>query len=313
MKKITFLLFLFSACLLAQQPKSYTESINDLSGSINPDSGIEGIFVNSSNGNQGIIDVYSSLSDFTNAVADNCTDTALTSEDFAGGPGAITACGTTIDSDGGTGCYPAGELEEGFNVEASNSTEVISIPSGGIGNADPLVGANTFAEFTVINFDPEVYAVAMDVWNNSDPSTEVRVYGTGDVLIETIAGSFPVSQQTFFGVVADEPISKIELEGANGSGELFGNFLFGADCTLSIGDNQLSQVSIYPNPSSGILNIETPASVEVNSVAVYDVLGKKSNVSLVNGQVNISNLANGVYILSMDTNAGTLTQKIVKN
>ena len=99
-----------------------------------------------------------------------------------------------------------------------------------------------------------------------------------------------------------------------GSDPFDGVFEISGDCSaLGVNDNALSQVSIYPNPSSGILNIETPASVEVNSVAVYDVLGKKSNVSLVNGQVNISNLANGVYILSMDTNAGTLTQKIVKN
>ncbi|WP_339700362.1 T9SS type A sorting domain-containing protein [uncultured Marixanthomonas sp.] len=87
------------------------------------------------------------------------------------------------------------------------------------------------------------------------------------------------------------------------------------DCspTLSVNDSALSQVSVYPNPASDVLNIETPATVEVNSVAIYDVLGKRSNVSLVNGQVRVSDLANGVYILSLETNVGTLTQKIVKN
>lgn len=85
------------------------------------------------------------------------------------------------------------------------------------------------------------------------------------------------------------------------------------DVVLSAGENALSQVSIYPNPASDVINIQAPASVEVENVAIYDVLGKRSNVSLVNGQVNVSSLANGVYILSLETSAGTLTQKIVKN
>ena len=81
---------------------------------------------------------------------------------------------------------------------------------------------------------------------------------------------------------------------------------------LGVGNNELSQVSIFPNPASDVLNIKTPATVEVNSVAIYDVLGKRSNVSLANGQINVANLAKGVYILSLETSAGTLTEKIVK-
>jgi uncharacterized membrane protein (UPF0136 family) len=42
------------------------------------------------------------------------------------------------------------------------------------------------------------------------------------------------------------------------------------------------------------------------------VLGKKSNVSLVNGQINISDLAVGLYLLNVETTNGTLTQKVIK-
>ncbi|WP_165805934.1 T9SS type A sorting domain-containing protein [Marixanthomonas spongiae] len=126
--------------------------------------------------------------------------------------------------------------------------------------------------------------------------------------------------------------------GNNGDGETAPSYLQAADCgvnvptpvadvagqesyvmnvvgepVLSVGENALSQVSIYPNPASDVLNINAPASVEVTGVAIYDVLGKKSNVSMVNGQINVSGLANGVYILSLETSAGTLTEKIVKN
>ncbi len=90
-------------------------------------------------------------------------------------------------------------------------------------------------------------------------------------------------------------------------------FIVEGDPVLGVDNQILSQVSVYPNPASDVLNVKTPAGVSVNSVAVYDVLGKRSNVSLVNGQINIANLAKGVYILSLDTSAGTLTEKVVKN
>jgi len=84
------------------------------------------------------------------------------------------------------------------------------------------------------------------------------------------------------------------------------------DAALGVHDYLLSQVSVYPNPATDILNIDIPANTEINSIAMYDVLGKKSNVSLVNNQLNISNFARGIYVLSLETSAGTLTKKIIK-
>ncbi len=97
-------------------------------------------------------------------------------------------------------------------------------------------------------------------------------------------------------------------------GESFPSFAWIlTDEALSVGNNLAEVVSVYPNPASDILNINVPSNIEVNAVAMYDVLGKRSNVNFSNGQINISSLSNGVYILSVETNNGTLTQKIVKN
>lgn len=85
------------------------------------------------------------------------------------------------------------------------------------------------------------------------------------------------------------------------------------DCdVLSVGDNMLSKVSVYPNPTSDVLNVDTPSNVDVNSVALYDLLGKKVNANFNNGTINMSALSEGVYLLEVKTSAGTLTQKIVK-
>lgn len=81
---------------------------------------------------------------------------------------------------------------------------------------------------------------------------------------------------------------------------------------LSVQDNLLSQISIYPNPASDLINLKIPSSIEVNNIVLYDVLGKNTGVDLINGQINITGLSRGVYVLNINTSAGTLTKKVIK-
>lgn len=80
---------------------------------------------------------------------------------------------------------------------------------------------------------------------------------------------------------------------------------------LSVDENALSQISIFPNPASDVLTLRVPSTVEITGTTLYDVLGKKTNVSIANGQINVSDLARGVYILNIETNVGSLTEKVV--
>lgn len=80
----------------------------------------------------------------------------------------------------------------------------------------------------------------------------------------------------------------------------------------SVGDHMLAAVSIFPNPATDVINIVVPSGLEISNVSVFDVLGKNTGVSLVNGKVNISGLQKGIYIVNVETNYGTLTQKLVK-
>ncbi len=81
---------------------------------------------------------------------------------------------------------------------------------------------------------------------------------------------------------------------------------------LGVGENALSQISIYPNPASEVLNISTPSTLEIKGAVLYDVLGKDTGVRLVNGTMNTSNLARGIYMLNLNTSAGKFIQKVVK-
>lgn len=306
MKKFTLLSFFIGGFLFAQQPQSYSDLT--IQTEINESNDQVATVIN---GSQGIIDTYVAKVLFDIAVDANCSDPTLAFEDFLNGPTAILDCGLTMSS-AGDGCYAAGELEEGFVVSASNGTNTVSIPAAAIGNTDPLAGAITFAEYTIIDFAPNVYAVAMDIWENSAPMTDIRIFGEGGALIETFVVDIPVGIQVFFGVIADEPISRIELQGEADSGELIGNFYFGAMCQeLSVNDNVLSQLSVYPNPSSGVVNINTPSSVEIISTELYDVLGNLVLRGATN-ELNVSSLSTGLYLLNITTTQGSISKKVYR-
>ncbi len=88
--------------------------------------------------------------------------------------------------------------------------------------------------------------------------------------------------------------------------------LIGDNVVLGTSDNLAEATSIYPNPTSDVLNVRLPSNVELVSSSVFDVTGKDTGLKLVDGVVNTSNLARGVYILNVKTSVGTLTHKIVK-
>ena len=309
MKKITLFFIFVGGIMFAQQPQSYLELSNQ--NQTNEFNGETATVIN--NSSQGIIATYVAKVLFDIGLEENCSEPTVTYEDFLGGPIDILDCGLTM-SNAGDSCYDPGELQIGFQISASNGTNTVSIPAGAIGNTDPLAGAITFAEYTVVEFTPNVYAIAMDIWENNFPLTDIRVFGeTGD-LIETIQVNVPTNLQVFFGMIADEPISKIEVQGEQDSGELVGNFYFGATCeALSVNDNILSQLSVYPNPTNDIVTIKMPFNIEVVSMKLFDVLGNLVLKNANTTRLDVSNLSSGLYLLDITTTVGSITKKIVRN
>ena len=83
--------------------------------------------------------------------------------------------------------------------------------------------------------------------------------------------------------------------------------------SLSINDNNLQNVIIYPNPTTSILNIE---NAENSMIEIYDLLGRvvlsENNISI-SKQLNVSNLSTGTYLIKISNNNKVITDKFIIN
>jgi hypothetical protein len=87
---------------------------------------------------------------------------------------------------------------------------------------------------------------------------------------------------------------------------------FQTEFILDAGDEFLSQLSLYPNPTNGRLQILNAQNTELT---IYDVLGKvlmtqKLNTS--NETVDLGQLLSGTYFVALDQNGQRRVEKVVK-
>jgi|694.fasta_scaffold55670_2 subtilisin-like proprotein convertase family protein len=85
---------------------------------------------------------------------------------------------------------------------------------------------------------------------------------------------------------------------------------------LAIEDTTFSNLKIYPNPTTGIVNIELGnQNLESNSIVkLYDIQGRiisTKEMKTAVDNVNISNLSDGVYLITIENGSSKTTKKIV--
>lgn len=76
-------------------------------------------------------------------------------------------------------------------------------------------------------------------------------------------------------------------------------------------------INLYPNPSTGVVNISATAGTKINSVEVYTLLGDQvqvvSKINETSGSIEFGDVTNGIYLVKVTTNNGTLTRRITIN
>ena len=83
---------------------------------------------------------------------------------------------------------------------------------------------------------------------------------------------------------------------------------------LSIVTNPIINSSVYPNPTKGIVNVAIPSLTETATIKLYDLQGRQilsKETNQVNTSFGIENLQDGIYLVNIENEEGSITKKII--
>ncbi|WP_178991030.1 T9SS type A sorting domain-containing protein [Winogradskyella schleiferi] len=88
--------------------------------------------------------------------------------------------------------------------------------------------------------------------------------------------------------------------------------------TLGVDDFEtISQIELFPNPTSTTLNIIINRSAINGTIGIYDILGKEVISQSINSsdalQLDVSNLISGMYLIKIATENSVETKRFIKN
>lgn len=83
------------------------------------------------------------------------------------------------------------------------------------------------------------------------------------------------------------------------------------NAVLSQTDFEKADLNMYPNPTSGIIHIQTDLTIK--KIRVLDINGRKIMEQSMTSQLDLSHLKTGVYFILLESNSSYVTQKIIKN
>ncbi|WP_255572895.1 FG-GAP-like repeat-containing protein [Hanstruepera marina] len=84
------------------------------------------------------------------------------------------------------------------------------------------------------------------------------------------------------------------------------------DNPLSVEDNTISDLVIYPNPVGNTLNIKSTHDISDRIATIFDINGKRVLNKRLTSQIDVSILQSGLYFLRIESNGKVLNRKFLK-
>ncbi|RED47983.1 T9SS type A sorting domain-containing protein [Seonamhaeicola aphaedonensis] len=85
------------------------------------------------------------------------------------------------------------------------------------------------------------------------------------------------------------------------------------DEVLGIDDFKAFKLSITPNPTKDIINIDLDNANVISSMNLYNITGQLIYKNIKSKRVDLSELKTGIYLLEVGTEKGKIIRKIIKN
>jgi hypothetical protein len=82
--------------------------------------------------------------------------------------------------------------------------------------------------------------------------------------------------------------------------------------TTDIKENSnTNNITIYPNPTSNVINLQLPQNISIGNIQLYNALGSIVASYPIKEQIDVSNLRNGIYYLQLISKDQLYFQKVI--
>ncbi|WP_459212195.1 T9SS type A sorting domain-containing protein [Aquimarina rhabdastrellae] len=194
-----------------------------------------------------------------------------------------------------------------------DNTVILTITDTG-GNSDSCTAIVTVEDNIAPEFNTATLPTDIDVaFNNSNDDAYILEDFVNNITYtdncDVVGVGVIITQDPIAGteLIQGDHIISVTITDDYGNDEVH-TFTITVNPTLSIEDNVIQDVLIYPNPTHNMLNI----NVEVEQMVFYNLRGQKIMETTVN-KADISHFESGVYFVHITTQKGRMVKQIIKN
>lgn len=189
-------------------------------------------------------------------------------------------------------------FSRGFNLLASNQTTITYYVRNYVAGGS----ANT------ANYQLTV-GTAQDVPSQTTVVANETGISSATFVLKTFTFTPPSDGVYYFSFLHNSPINATGTHGI-----IIDNF--SVSQTLGVNQFLASKFSVYPNPVKNIVNVTNSTDALISTVEMSDLNGRViRNVSFSNvseAQISVSDLAQGIYMMKIVSDKGTIIKKFIK-
>ena len=152
--------------------------------------------------------------------------------------------------------------------------------------------------------------------NRNGIGARVEIYGAWGKQIRDVRSGegfeYMSTLNAHFGIGAATAITQIKVIWPSGTVDVINNpnpneilHVIEGNFPLSLAEFGEDQIRLYPNPTSNVLSIVNVDKLNIENISIIDTTGKIVKKITDNfAEINVSNLSEGIYILSVQTKEG---------
>ena len=224
-------------------------------------------------------------------------------------------CSFTISDAYGNELFASDELEDGIFMTYENNCEetpLICYPVQNIEGEYQWHNSEELGAF--VKWDTPTITTYLDHFR---VVRTIGAYKSGDELIAEIPYNGHVSYDYFdntYNLIQGDVYYSVNCVYIRGEEQCESEYL---DVPIDITsvDENTANINIYPNPTNGILVVETQysASQPTNTYRITNLLGQtllQGTLTTEIQQINVSSLPDGMYLIRVETENGVMVQKV---